>query len=179
MNSSLRCVILALFIVLPFVIRAQNIAVKTNGLYWLAVTPNIGMEFATADRWSMEVTGCYNPFQFDDEKKLKYWFAQPELKYWLRETFKGHFIALQVHGGQFYSTLADRRRDGYLLGGGIGYGYDWQLSSHWILEAEAAVGYVRFQYKEAECLPCIRKWEYRHFNYVGLTRLALSAIYRF
>ena len=34
-------------------IRAQKVGVKTNALYWTTATPNIGMEFALADRWTL------------------------------------------------------------------------------------------------------------------------------
>ena len=39
---------------------AQDIAIKTNGLYWLATTPNIGLEVATSDKISIELAGAYN-----------------------------------------------------------------------------------------------------------------------
>ena len=35
---------------------AQKVAVKTNALYWATTTPNVGMEFALSDRWTLEVT---------------------------------------------------------------------------------------------------------------------------
>ena len=49
---------------------AQDVAVKTNGLYWLATTPNIGAEFALSNKWTAELTGAYNPWTFKDDKNF-------------------------------------------------------------------------------------------------------------
>lgn len=39
---------------------AQDIAAKTNLLYWATTTPNIGMEFGLGEQTTLELTGGYN-----------------------------------------------------------------------------------------------------------------------
>lgn len=160
-------------------VDAQNVALKTNGLYWLATTPNLGIEAALSPKVTMELTGAYNPWTFKNNKKLRFWLIQPEAKYWFCEKFEGHFIGLHAHSAQFYSTLSNKRRDGYMAGGGISYGYDWLLSPHLNLEFELGLGYARFWYKESDCIPCIKSFERKHKNYIGPTKLALSVVYFF
>ena len=160
-------------------VSAQNVGLKTNGLYWLATTPNIGVETALSQKVTLELAGAYNPWTFKDNKKLRFWLAQPELKYWFCEKFEGHFIGVHAHGAQFYSTLARKRRDGYLAGGGVSYGYDWILSPHFNLEAELGFGYARLWYKESDCIPCIKSYEWKNKDYVGPTRASLSVVYFF
>ena len=75
--------------------------------------------------------------------------------------------------------LTDRRRDGYLAGAGFSYGYDWILKPNLNLEAELGVGYAHLWYKESDCIPCIKKFERKHKNYVGPTRAAVSLVYFF
>lgn len=174
----LSLVLIALF-GLHNTMNAQDVAVKTNGLYWLATTPNIGAEFALANKWTAELTGAYNPWTFKDNKKLRFWLAQPEVKYWFCEKFEGHFVGIHAHGAQFYSTLAHKRRDGYLAGAGISYGYDWILSPHFNIEAEIGLGYARLWYKESDCIPCIKNQVRKHKDYVGPTKAAISLIYIF
>ena len=41
---------------------AQEVAVKTNGLYWLTTTPNIGMEFGLGRKVTLDISGAYNPW---------------------------------------------------------------------------------------------------------------------
>lgn len=158
---------------------AQEVAVKTNALYWMTTTLNVSAEFGLSRKVTLELAGAYNPWTFKDNKKLRFWLVQPEAKYWLCEKFEGHFVGVHAHAAQFYSTLANRRRDGYLAGGGFSYGYDWMLSPHFNLEAEVGIGYARLWYKESDCIPCLKSYERKHKDYVGPTKAALSLIYFF
>ncbi len=158
---------------------AQNTALKTNGLYWLATTPNLGVEFALADRWTLDLSGAYNPWTFKDDKKMRFWLAQPEVRYWLCEKFEGHFFGLHAHGAQFYGGFDKKRYDGYLAGGGLTYGYDWILSPHWNLEAAIGIGYAHLWFKESPRIHCIKCEVDKHKNYFGVTKAAVSLIYIF
>lgn len=179
MQRHLLLLVLTVLFGLNLPMKAQDVAVKTNALYWLTTTPNIGVEAAVADRWTVEVTGAYNPWTFKDDKKLRFWLVQPEAKYWFCEKFEGHFIGIHAHGALFYSTLAHKRRDGYLAGGGISYGYDWIVSPHFNIEAELGLGYAHIWYKESECVPCIKGQVKKTTNYFGPTKAAISLIYLF
>jgi len=161
------------------VLFAQNVAVKTNGLYWLTTTPNAGIELALNKKVTLDLSAAYNPWTFNDDKKMRFWFVQPEAKYWFCEKFEGHFIGLHLHGAQYFGGFKDKRYDGYLVGGGLTYGYDWILSPHWNLEAAIGIGYAHLWYKESERIPCLKCYENKHKNYVGPTKAALSLIYIF
>ena len=104
--------------------KSQTVALKTNALYWLATTPNASVEFALSDKVTIDAAAAYNPWTFKDDKKMRFWLAQPEVRYWFCEKFEGHFIGVHLHGAQFFGGFGDTRRDGYLAGGGLTYGYD-------------------------------------------------------
>lgn len=158
---------------------AQDIALKTNALYWGALTPNIGIEARHSRKLSTDWQVAYNPWTFKDDKKLRFWLVQPELRYWFCEAMEGHFVGLHLHGAQFYGSFNEKRYDGYLVGGGLTYGYAWILSSHWNLEALIGVGYARLWYKESPHIPCNKCYERKTRDYVGPTKLALSISYIF
>lgn len=158
---------------------AQDVAVKTNGLYWLATTPNLSAEFATSRKFSLELLGAYNPWTFKNDKKMRFWLIQPEMKYWICEKFEGHFVGMHLHGAQFFGGFGAKRYDGYLAGFGFSYGYDWILSPHWNLEAEIGLGYAYLWYDESDRIPCLKCKERKHKNYVGPTKAALSIVYIF
>lgn len=82
-------------------VSAQKIAVKTNMLYDVTTTLNLGIEFSVAPKWTIDVSGNYNPFNLGNDKKMKHWLVQPEARYWFCEAFNGHFLALHALGGQF------------------------------------------------------------------------------
>ena len=93
----------AFFLVSVGTASAQKFAVKTNALYLGTATPNLGLEVALSDRWTLEVEGGYNPWTFDaeDNMKIKHWLVSPEFRYWFCESFQGHFIGVNGNYTQF------------------------------------------------------------------------------
>lgn len=159
--------------------KAQDVALKTNGLFWLITTPNIGLEVALSPKWTLDLSGAYNSWTFKDDKKMRFWLVQPEAKYWLCEKFEGHFVGAHLHGAQYFGGFKDKRYDGYLAGGGLTYGYDWILSPHWNLEASIGIGYARLWYKESPRIPCVKCYENKRKDYFGPTKAAISLVYIF
>ena len=158
-------------------LTAQNVGIKTNTLYWLTTTLNLGVEFSLDKKLTFELAGAYNPWTFKNDKKMHFWLVQPEIKYWTCEKFNGHFIGLHLHGAQYFGVFSSKRYDGYLVGGGGTYGYDWILSPHWNLEAAIGIGYAHLWYKESERIPCAKCDEKKHKNYFGPTKVALTLTY--
>lgn len=70
---------------------APLIGVKTNALYWLTTTINVGAEIGLGKKTTVDLLGTYNPWSFGDNKKVKHWLIQPEFRYWTCERFNGHF----------------------------------------------------------------------------------------
>ena len=66
---------------------AQNIVAKTNILYDMTSTINLGMEFGLGPKWTLDLSGNYNPWTFSDNHKIKHWMVQPEVRYWTCQTF--------------------------------------------------------------------------------------------
>ena len=77
MKKSL-CII---FLFIGISLSAQDISLKTNLLYDISTTFNLGAEFRLAPKWTLDVSANYNPFTFSDSKKWKHWMAQPEARY--------------------------------------------------------------------------------------------------
>ena len=71
---------------------AQRFAVKSNLLYDITSTINLGVEYKVDCRWTLEMSANYNPWSFSDNKKMKLWMLQPEARYWLCSGFSGHFF---------------------------------------------------------------------------------------
>lgn len=176
-------------------VNAQKVAVKTNLLYDATTTFNLGVEFGLSPKWTLDISGNYNPWTFSDNKKWKHWLVQPEFRYWPCNKMMGHFFAGHVFGGEYnvgnvdldinflgtdFRQLKDYRYEGWLIGAGIGYGYAWPLSKHWNLEAEIAVGYAYTRYDKYRCETCGEKIEKnKDHHYVGPTKAAFNLIYSF
>lgn len=174
-----RSVYVACGLCLATAVQAQDFALKTNALYWAAATPNLSFELKMAPKATLDLAAAYNPWTFQHDKKMRFWLAQPEFRYWFCETFEGHFIGFHLHGAQYYGGFNDKIYDGYLAGAGFSYGYDWIVAPHWNIEATLGVGYARLWYKEMPNVPCLKCYQNKALNYIGVTRVGLSVSYMF
>ncbi len=192
MNRFLILLLVAMAGIIPES-RAQKVAVKTNLFYGAyTYTPNLGMELGLGHKTTLSVGGGYNPWNldgtYDDNKKLVHWLGEMEFRYWLCQRFTGHFFGIHVLGAQFNisghrlpllfgSDSKNFRYEGYAVGGGITYGYQFILGKRWNLETSLGVGYARLNYDKYKCQKCGEKVESEKKNYVGPTNAAVSLIY--
>lgn len=176
-------------------VSAQDVAVKSNLLYDMTTTINFGAEVRMSPQWTLDVSANWNPWTFSDNKKWKQLSFQPEARYWFCEAFNGHFLGAHLLGGIYnmsnwdtdftflgtdFGKLKDHRYEGWMLGVGIAYGYQWILSKHWSIEAEIGIGYVYSRYDKYRCAGCGRKTEEgKSHHFVGPTKAAVNLIYVF
>lgn len=184
-------------------LQAQKMAVKTNILGWATTSANVGMEFGAGRQSTIQIFGTLNPWEFGDTR-FRYWNVEPEYRYWFCEKFNGHFLGVHLLGGEYnlrnfnmpLTNLPNlkgenngRHIEGWYMGAGLTYGYQWMLSKHWNLEASLGVGYAYSPYKyygrcnrlfdaDGNPLPEGAK-ESGKCNYFGPTKLALSIMYVF
>lgn len=169
---------------------AQNVALKTNLLYWATTTPNLGAEVSFARKHSVQLFYGLNPWKASSGKSIRHWVLQPEYRYWFCESFNGWFLGAHLMGGEFNAgnvdlpfglveSLKDRRYEGWYAGGGITVGYQWPISRHWNFEASVGLGYDYIKYDKFECGVCGEQLKSGHSNYFGPTKAALSFLYVF
>ena len=103
MNKRLLLCLISLLTLFIYATKAdaQQWAVSTNGLYWLTASPNLGVEYSFHKKMTAAVSGSYNPFTFKNNRKMKHWLIEGEYRYWLSESFKGHYFGGHVSGGIF------------------------------------------------------------------------------
>lgn len=192
---TMRNILCILLVLASLQVSAQSVSVKTNLIYDVSTTVNLGAEFGLSPKWTLDVSANYNGWTFSENKKWKHWLIQPEVRYWLCERFNGHFVGAHLLGGIYnignldtdfmllgtdFGQLKNYRYEGWMAGVGVGYGYQWLLSRHWSLEAEIGVGYVYSRADKFECATCGEKLEDNEpHHYVGPTKVALSLIYAF
>lgn len=175
---------------------AQEVAVKTNLLDdAVLLTANLGAEVGLAPKWTLDISGNLNAWEFSGGKKWKHWLVQPEARYWFCQRFAGHFVGAHLLGGQFnvghvdlpfkflgtdFRELKDHRWQGWMAGAGLAYGYTWILGRRWSLEAEIGVGWIYSRRDTYRCSGCGKKVkEDTPHNYFGPTKAALNIVYNF
>ena len=171
---------------------APRLAVKTNMIYNLAATPNLGVELRLGRKITFDAPFHINPWYIDKDKNSKFMFllAQPQVRFWTCEAFNGHFFGLHGHIARYnvgglptntFLPISDKmnkyRFDGHLYGGGLSYGFQWILGKRWGFEFEIGGGYARLEYDEYECVPCAVEYQTKRKNYWGVTRAGLSFMF--
>jgi hypothetical protein len=160
--------------------------IKTNLLYDATATFNLGVEFRTGNRTSLDIPLSYNPWTFSNNRKWKHVLVQPEFRLWTRETFDGHFFGVHGHYA-FYNVgnlpkpfspyMQAHRFEGWLAGAGVSYGYRWNFRHpRWALEATVGVGYAYMEYDKFICGKCGEMLGSETKNYFGPTKAGLSLI---
>lgn len=180
------CVIILIFLYMgmPQELLSQNIAVKSNMLYDLTTTLNVGGEFRCGKNETIHLSLNYNPWEFGDNKKMKHFLIQPEYRWWFEEAFTGSFVGVQTHFAQYnfggmtpFTTVKENRYQGHLFGLGATYGYQWMLTPFWNLEASFSVGYARLNYKKYGPEKGSLLREESGTNYFGPTQIGISFVF--
>lgn len=187
-------VIIVLFIGISLPAKAQNVAVKTNLIYDVTSSINLGVETGLAQKWTLDLSGNLNSWSKNDHTKWKHWMVQPEARYWFCDRFSRHFIGAHLIGGAFnfgninnslsflgtdFSVLSDNRYQGYAYGAGVAYGFAFMLSRHMNIELEAGFGYICFDYDTFDCSGCGQLMTSGIHHYVGPTKAAVNLVFLF
>lgn len=139
------CVVVAISAIFVPDMKAQRVALKTNTIDWVALSPNLGFETRLSRRLSLQLSVSGNPFKVSiADTNWRNFRVEPELRYWFNRPMARHFIALSATATAFNFRHGDRYLVGDAVGAGISYGYALVLGRHWNMEAELGVGIAHF-----------------------------------
>lgn len=181
---------------------SAQVAIKNNLIYDATTTPNLGVEVGVAQHSTVQLVYGLNPWKFHSKSRgtrmVRHWVVMPEYRWWPCTRFNGQFFGVHAMGGQFDASSVDIPIPGLFFGGvnlrkqlrsksfegsfagvGVTYGYQWILSRHINLEAEAGIGYNHVWYKMYRCGQCGPRIKNGSTNYLGVTKLGVSMLYLF
>lgn len=103
---------------------AQRIAISTNLLEDVILTPNIGVEIMVSDRQSLTFDASYAPYKLSHKFHNKRMTVRAGYRYWFSQTLYAHFISVDAVVSSSDVRVSSKlgSRDEY-IGIGIGYGY--------------------------------------------------------
>lgn len=173
---------------------SPTLTVKTNVTELATSTFNIGVELFSESRFSVSLPVSYNPWTFNDNKKIKHLAFQPEFRFWFGETFQGSFInvqsfiGLQLHylyyntGGLgipfgMFPDPKSTRYQGQGAGGGVTYANQFGLGGRWRGEIGTTLVFSYLWYDSFECKTCGAFRGTGTRKYMGPGKSSLSIIY--
>ena len=172
-------------------LHAQHVAINNNVLFDVVGALSAGVEVPFSSKISLEVYGSIRPWKRREQRVGKHWLMQAQYRLWPCQVMNGFFYGPYIHAGEFNIGGKDLlarmllkqpkqyRYEGWLIGAGMGVGYEYALAKHLNLGVEVGVGYTYIKYKQFNCEVCGAPKDDSRKHYVGLSRLALSLIYVF
>jgi hypothetical protein len=170
--------------------EAQNVAIKTNALYWATETMNVGMEFGAGRKATINIDAAFNPWNRTNPDVTKYqrlyhWRAEAEYRTWLWERFNGHFFGFHALysaydiSGRTVPFIFDNEHQysGTAFGAGASYGFHLMISTRVGMEATVGVGAMRLSYDKSSCTHCTPAKIHTGATFIGPTKIGISLIY--
>lgn len=136
----LACVV-ALWVCSTQNLSAQMVAVRTDALKDLLLTPNVGVDLVVGEKCTLgaEVAFNKNPWGV----KMQMTSFTPEFRYW----FNGRPLTRQYVGivGNLTSYDLKDKHSGDALGLGISFGHVWTLTHRWNIDLSGSCGIVGYR----------------------------------
>ena len=148
------------FMEMPMIeVKKPVLAVATNLLYDLAITPNVALELPLGKRWSM-----YGEYTFpwwvtrDNNRAWQILKLDLGTRYWMsprnsaQDVLTGHFLGLDLSGGYYDIEPDNKGWQGEFILAGLEYGYAWRLGikGNWRLDLSAGAGWMGTEYRYYE-----------------------------
>ena len=128
-------------------LHAQQIAVKTNGLMFAAMMPNVGCEFVVGERSSIDISafGAVNIYG----NKAQIIGLMPEYRYWFNGRPHDARICRNIRPRHILRHYVGRQHlSGDAAGAGVTFGYALNLSKRLNVEFHGGFGAVYFKQKQ-------------------------------
>lgn len=136
-----------LFLLILFVtscgqLFSQRMAVSTDAINWLTLSPNVNAEIVVSNQTSVNLDVSCNPFnKISNNLSLKHIAISPEFRYWFKRPLYSHFVGANLLLSNFDTKFGDNTYIGQLVALGVGYGYSFVLSDRWNVIPNIGVGY--------------------------------------
>lgn len=163
-------------------IAKRYVSVKTNFAYWAGAVANLSADIQLHRKLSLELPFDWSLWDIERVHGVRLVLFQPEVRWWMKNVGKGHFVGVHAHAGVFNVKWKDIRYQTAgrpLLGAGLTYGYSLPFSEHWGAEFLLGVGYANMKFDEFYNIDNGAKICTDELNYWGITKLGISLVYRF
>ena len=113
--------------------KAQRIAVSTNGLEWLTLSPNASLDVAFTQHHAFSMSVSTQPWRLSQNFFMSHITISPEYRYWFRMPFYRSFVGANLTYSGYDLSLFGFDRKGELFAAGVTYGYSFLMGKRWNL----------------------------------------------
>lgn len=121
-------------------LNAQRIALTSNLIEDVVLTPNLGVDIVLADRQSLTFDTSFAPYKLSQHFHNKRAAFRIGYKYWFNQTFYAHYIGCDAIVSSSDVGIGQYGfRDEY-VGIGLGYGYSFIISKRLNIVPSVGIG---------------------------------------
>ena len=145
--------------------QAQRISLKTNGLGWLTLSPNVGAEFRLSRHNTLNLEASAGSLTLGKRYQRHVMFT-PEIRHWFSARPQARFFCgAMLLGAAYKVKINDNPHKGLAMGVGVTGGYSFVLDKRWSLELTAGAGYLHRSEKK------------KHYNQLFPLKLGVNIVY--
>ena len=142
--SSFACMAV-LWLLAPQQVSAQMVALRSDIVKDLLMTPSIGIDFVTGEKCTLGAEIAFNNNPWGMEVQLT--SVTPEFRYWYNgRPFTRQYIGI-VANMTSYDIVWNNIYSGDALGLGLSFGHVWTLTKRWNIDFTASVGVMGYRQK--------------------------------
>lgn len=146
---------LSLTVLFPRESKAQRLAVSTDALEWLTVSPNVSVDLVFAQHHAFSLSASASPWKLTPNVYLKHLTISPEYKYWLNMPFYKSYIGGKLLYSSYDICVNKAVHKGNLVGALVDYGYSFIFSKRFNLVPTAGLGVGYDMGESARVVPMI------------------------
>jgi hypothetical protein len=129
MSRNIRFIIVAILLIATRTsASAQRIAVTTNLLEDVALTPNVGVDIVVSDRQSIAFDTSFAPYKISEKLHNKRMTFRAGYKFWLTQAFYAHYIGIDAVASSSDVGIGKKDFKDEYVGLGVGYGYSFIIN---------------------------------------------------
>ncbi len=148
---------------------AQRVAVASNALEWLTLSPNATVEIALTHKATLAADFSFRINKIITDKFYNNTFALSyEYRRWFKQALYGHFVGANFHYTNFSSGFFGHHYAGDMPAIGITYGYAFVLNSRWNVTPCIGIGgglYKEVGSQHRKIVPTLTDWGIK-FQYI-------------
>ena len=127
--------------------KAQMIAVNTDVVTDALQAPNLGFEMIVSNKSSISLNALYANKAMGKDIKLV--AIQPEYRHYIsNRPMHGIFLGFGAIGSRYDISWSGKRYEGDAFGGGLTFGYVWDVTNRFCVDFHAGFGAVAYRQKE-------------------------------
>ncbi|MBE6291034.1 MAG: DUF3575 domain-containing protein [Bacteroidales bacterium] len=137
--------LIALFVLAPGKVAAQMIAIRTDMLKDVLMTPSLGVDFVVGEKHTIGAEVAFNNQPWNMDMKLV--SVTPEFRYWFNgRPFTRQYVGV-VGNLSVYDMTFDHVYNGDALGLGLSFGHVWTLTKRLNIDLSAGIGVLGYRQK--------------------------------